>query len=57
MTVFAWKNASTDVFDLNPPMYVVSEHTATNSTRNPTFELAYWRFGRARAAERETWLG
>ena len=40
MTVFARQNASPDVFDLSPPMYVVSEDTAPNSTRYPTFELA-----------------
>lgn len=39
------------VYDLGPPMYPVSENTAPNSTINPTFELAYWRFGLNIAAE------
>lgn len=45
MASFAWWNASTGVFDLGPPMYPVSENTSPNVTVNPTFELAYWRFG------------
>ena len=57
MAAFARRNASTGAFDLGPPMYVVSEDTAPNATRNPAFELAYWRFGLARAAEWVTRLG
>jgi hypothetical protein len=45
MASFAWRNATTGHFDLGPPMYPASENTAPNATRNPTFELAYWRFG------------
>ncbi|KAH8812649.1 Six-hairpin glycosidase-like protein [Xylogone sp. PMI_703] len=45
MTSFAWWNTSTGVYDLGPPMYPVSENTNPNATINPTFELAYWRFG------------
>ncbi|KAJ3852968.1 Six-hairpin glycosidase-like protein [Lentinula lateritia] len=45
MAVFAWSNASTGVYDLGPPLYVVSEDTSPNVTVNPAFELAYWRFG------------
>jgi hypothetical protein len=45
MTSYAWWNASTGVYDLGPPMYPVSENTNPNGTRNPAFELAYWRFG------------
>lgn len=45
MSVFAWSNASTGVYDLGPPLYVVSEDTSPNVTVNPAFELAYWRFG------------
>ena len=54
MAAYSRWNASTRVFDLGPPMYVVSEDTAPNATRNPAFELAYWRFGLAHAAE---WVG
>ena len=32
-------------FVLGPPMKTVSENTDTLTTINPTFELAYWRFG------------
>lgn len=45
MASFAWYNRSTGVYDLGPPMYPVSENTDPNNTVNPTFELAYWRFG------------
>ncbi|KAG9238626.1 Six-hairpin glycosidase-like protein [Amylocarpus encephaloides] len=45
MVSYAWWNSSTGVFDLGPPMYPVSENTNPNSTINPAFELAYWRFG------------
>ncbi|KAF2444215.1 hypothetical protein P171DRAFT_432283 [Karstenula rhodostoma CBS 690.94] len=45
MASYAWYNQSTKVYDLGPPMYPVSENTNPNQTINPTFELAYWRFG------------
>lgn len=45
MVSYAWFNESTKVYDLGPPMYPVSENTNPNQTVNPTFELAYWRFG------------
>ncbi|KAL0958940.1 hypothetical protein HGRIS_014255 [Hohenbuehelia grisea] len=45
MADFAWFNESTGVYDLGPPMFVVSEDTAPNATQNPAFELAYWRLG------------
>ncbi|KAK0706544.1 Six-hairpin glycosidase-like protein [Lasiosphaeria miniovina] len=45
MASFAFLNASTGVYDLGPPMYPVAENTPPNATVNPTFELAYWRFG------------
>ncbi|KAJ4423413.1 hypothetical protein N0V82_001886 [Gnomoniopsis sp. IMI 355080] len=57
MASFAWYNETTGVYDLGPPMYPVSESTNPNVTAsilgpllfflqiNPTFELAYWRFG------------
>lgn len=45
MASYAWWNATTHVYDLGPPMYPVSENTIPNATVNPTFELAYWRFG------------
>ncbi|KAL1963970.1 hypothetical protein VTN77DRAFT_7645 [Rasamsonia byssochlamydoides] len=45
MTSYAFRNQSTGVYDLGPPMYPASENTPPNSTTNPTFEVAYWRFG------------
>ncbi|KAL2017793.1 hypothetical protein VTK56DRAFT_1656 [Thermocarpiscus australiensis] len=45
MASYAFLNASTGVYDFGPPLYPVSENTNPNATRNPTFELAYWRFG------------
>lgn len=45
MASYAFFNESTKVYDLGPPMYPVSENTKPNTTINPTFELAYWRFG------------
>ncbi|KAJ3731470.1 Six-hairpin glycosidase-like protein [Lentinula guzmanii] len=53
MSVFAWFNQSTNVYDLGPPMYVVAEDTSPNVTINPAFELAYWRFGLGLA---EAWM-
>jgi hypothetical protein len=45
MASYAFYNSTTGVYDLGPPMYPVSENTPPNATINPTFELAYWRFG------------
>jgi hypothetical protein len=45
MTSFAHFNESSKMFDLAPPLQVVAENTPPKETRNPTFELAYWRFG------------
>lgn len=45
MADYAQHNESTGFYDLRPPMYVVSEDTSPNITRNPAFELAYWRMG------------
>ena len=33
------------VYVLEPPLCPVSENTPIFETRNPTFELAYWRYG------------
>ncbi|KAK1777866.1 Six-hairpin glycosidase-like protein [Copromyces sp. CBS 386.78] len=45
MASYAWFNESMGYYDSGPPMYPVSETTNPNNTINPTFELAYWRFG------------
>ncbi|KAF2198626.1 hypothetical protein GQ43DRAFT_443185 [Delitschia confertaspora ATCC 74209] len=64
MADYAFWNETTKRFDLGPPMYPVSENTNPNQTINPTFELAYWRFGldiasqwqkRQRKGVPETW--
>ncbi|KAL6240149.1 hypothetical protein BDW75DRAFT_3439 [Aspergillus navahoensis] len=57
MVSYAWWNASTQVYDLGPPMYPSSENTSPNSTYNPTFELAYWRFGLGIASDWKTRQG
>ncbi|KAL4263521.1 Six-hairpin glycosidase-like protein [Pleurotus pulmonarius] len=53
MAEFAWFNESTGVYDIGPPMYVVSEDTSPNATRNAAFELAYWDLGLGLAS---SWL-
>ncbi|KAF7324665.1 hypothetical protein MKEN_00508000 [Mycena kentingensis (nom. inval.)] len=53
MAAFAWFNDTTGVYDLGPPMYVVSEDNVFTNTLNPAFELAYWRHGLQLA---ETWM-
>ena len=54
MVAYAWRNATMSAFDLGPPlMYVVSEDTGPNATRNLAFELAYWRLGLEHA---EVWM-
>lgn len=45
MASFPWLDNSTGMYNLGPPIYPVSENTSPNATVNPTFELAYWRFG------------
>ncbi|CAI4212547.1 unnamed protein product [Parascedosporium putredinis] len=45
MASFAWWNETSEFYDLGAPMYPASENTDPKVTRNPTFELAYWRFG------------
>lgn len=44
MASYAFRDPS-GRYVLGPPLYVVSENTAPRTTSNPTFELAYWRFG------------
>jgi hypothetical protein len=42
---FAFPDAATGHYVLGPPIYVVSENTDPLITKNPAFELSYWRFG------------
>jgi protein-glucosylgalactosylhydroxylysine glucosidase len=46
-----------DRYALGPPLRSVPEHTDTMATHNPTFELAYWRFGLRTALEWRRRLG
>lgn len=45
MASYAYRNSSTGYYDLGPPLHSVSENTPPNSTSNPIFELAFWKFG------------
>ncbi|HVT89322.1 MAG TPA: hypothetical protein VHD56_10750 [Tepidisphaeraceae bacterium] len=45
MASFAVLDKATGKYVLGPPVKTVPEHNDTNKTRNPTFELSYWRFG------------
>jgi hypothetical protein len=38
-------------YNLNPPLFIMSENTDHNTTKNPAFELAYWRYGLRTAIE------
>ncbi|WP_210491733.1 hypothetical protein [Patulibacter sp. SYSU D01012] len=42
---------------LGPPLYPVSENTKPKETKNPAFELSYWRFGLRLAQEWRRRLG
>jgi hypothetical protein len=56
MTSYAVKDPQTGKYVLGPPIKTVPEHNDTNKTRNPTFELSYWRFGLRTAQEWRTRL-
>jgi hypothetical protein len=45
MVSFAKWNTGTNVYDLGPPLDTVGYGNRPQETRNPTLELAYWRFG------------
>jgi len=36
---------------MNSPLYIMSENTDHNATKNPAFELSYWRYGLRTAIE------
>jgi hypothetical protein len=54
---YAFRNEGTGRYDLGPPLHVVSENTDPGTTRNPAFELSYWRFGLRVATEWRERLG
>ena len=45
MASFPRRDRLTGRYMLGPPLKTVSENTDPRTTRNPTFELAYWRWG------------
>lgn len=45
MADYALADAEKDRYILGPPLKTVPENSDTNTTVNPAFELAYWRFG------------
>ncbi len=44
MASYAWRNPQ-GKYDLGPPLRIAAEHTPSAVSRNPAFELSYWRFG------------
>jgi len=51
-------------YNMNPPLFAASENTTSEETKNPAFELSYWRYGlrtaiewrkRLQLPEMETW--
>ncbi len=57
MASFAVFDKNTGHFVLGPPLITVPENTDPRKTRNPTFELSYWRFGLRVAQEWREKLG
>jgi hypothetical protein len=51
MASYAYYDKSSGRYDLGPPLAPVSENTDFAVTKNPTFELGYWRFGLRTASE------
>lgn len=45
MATYAFYEASSEHNVLGPPIHLVSENTDPKVSKNPTFELAYWRYG------------
>lgn len=45
MATYAFLDPKTNQYVLGPPIHLASENSPPYSTRNPTFELGYWRFG------------
>lgn len=45
MADYAFYDKEKDKFVLGPPLYLVSENSDPRKTKNPAFELSYWRSG------------
>ncbi|MBN2180409.1 MAG: hypothetical protein JW715_00740 [Sedimentisphaerales bacterium] len=54
---YAYYDEKADRYNLGPPVKNVSEDTAENNTKNPTFELAYWHYGLSTAQKWRQRLG
>lgn len=57
MASYAFLDKATKRYDLGPPVFLASENTDPLTTQNPTYELAYWRFGLRTALEWRKRLG
>jgi len=57
MASYAVRDAASGQYVLGPPLKTVPENTDPLSTRNPAFELSYWRFGLRVAQQWRTQLG
>jgi hypothetical protein len=57
MASYAVKDPATGKYVLGPPLKTVPEHADTMTSKNPAFELAYWRFGLGTAIEWHKRLG
>jgi len=54
---YAFLDPSSGKYILGPPVVLVSENTDWKVTKNPTYELGYWRFGLRTAQEWRKRLG
>ena len=54
---YAYYDEEQDRYNLGPPVKNVSEDSAENNTKNPTFELAYWHYGLSTAQKWRERLG
>lgn len=57
MADYAFYDKEKGTYVLGPPLEIVSENTDWMITQNPTFELAYWRYGLRIASEWNKRLG
>ncbi len=54
---YAHHDPRTNLYVLGPPIHLVSENSPPLTTRNPAFELGYWRFGLRIAQEWRARMG
>lgn len=51
MASYATLDEATGLFNLGPPLHIMSENTDAYKTVNPAFELQYWRWGLSTAVK------